>query len=233
MRWILVVLFTTVAAFAAGQNATLPDGDGKAAVNGTCTTCHGVDVITGKTATREEWAGVVDRMKTYGATLDAGQTTTVIAYLARSFPPKGAGAATAAGQSDDAAGKALVNGMCASCHGADLITNKQATRSEWKDIVDRMKGYGAALDEKQNATILDYLEKNQGPKLAAAGDEGKKILEASCGSCHDLDLVSKRTGTPSEWQEIVDRMNGRGAGVSDKDLPTLVQYLVKTYPPKN
>jgi cytochrome c5 len=238
MRWLLVALFTTVAALAAGQN--LPDGDGKAIVSGGCVSCHGLDLITAKTATKDEWSSTVDRMKTYGATLDAKQTTTVIDYLAKSFPPKGAPPAPAAAGQDDAAeaaGKALVNGVCSSCHGADLITAKQSNRKEWQDVIDRMKGYGASLDDKQNTTLVDYLEKHYGPKqqasaTAATPDPGKGIKENSCSGCHDLDLISGRTGNAMEWQEVVDRMNGRGAGVADKDVPLLVQYLAKTYPKK-
>jgi cytochrome c5 len=93
-----------------------------------------------------------------------------------------------------------------------------------------MKGYGTNLDDKQYATLLDYLEKHHGPKQAA--DPGKALLETACSNCHDLDLVSNRTGTQAEWQEVVERMNGRGAGVADKDIPVLVAYLVKTYPTK-
>lgn len=243
MRWLLVALFTTTAAFAAGQ--ALPDGEGKAIVNGTCASCHGVDLITAKNSSREDWSGVVDRMKGYGATLDAKQTTTLLDYLVKNFGPKGAAppaaAPAAGGQDDDAAGKALVNGMCASCHGADLITGKQANRGEWESIVDRMKGYGASLDDKQLKTLLDYLAKTYGPKqqaaatatpAAASADAGKALLENSCGNCHGVDLVSGRTGTQAEWQDIVDRMNGRGAGIADKDIPVLVQYLTRTYPTK-
>ena len=234
MRWLIVALFTTAAAMAAGQNPTLPEGDGKAIIQGACVNCHGLDLVTGKTGTRDEWSSIVDRMKGYGSNLDAKQTTTVIDYLAKAFPPKGAAApaAAAGGQDTDAAGKALVNGVCASCHGADLITGKQATRKEWQDIIDRMKGYGANVNATQTTTLLDYLEKTQGPKQTAAADPGKAILEASCTGCHDLDLVSNRTGNQAEWQELVDRMNGRGAGVAEKDVPVLVQYLVKTYPKK-
>jgi cytochrome c5 len=151
-------------------------------------------------------------------------------------------AALAAGQNSndaDAAGKALVNGICSSCHGADLTTAKQSTRKEWQDVVDRMKSYGAALDEKQTTILLDYLEKNHGPKQAApptgaaGSDEGKKLLDNFCTGCHDLDLVTNRGGgAEAEWKEIVDRMNGRGAGVPEKDIPVLVGYLVKTYPKK-
>ena len=133
----------------------------------------------------------------------------------------------------DAAGKAIVNGVCTTCHASDLITGKSASRAEWKDVVDRMKTYGLSLDDKQTNTLLDYLAKNHGPKQAAgSGAAGKAILEQSCTGCHDLDLVSNRTGTQAEWQEVVDRMNGRGAGVGEKDVPVLVQYLTTTYPPK-
>ena len=244
MRWLLVALFTTAAAVAAGQN--LPEGDGKAIVQSSCTSCHGLDLITPKQAPKDEWSGIVDRMKGYGLNLSAPQTTTVVEYLAKSFGPKGqaapAGAAPAAGAQNDAtetAGKALVDGLCSSCHGADLITAKQIARTEWQGIVDRMKGYGANLDDKQTATLLDYLSKHYGPKDAApasaaaaapgGADPGKAILDGFCTSCHDLDLVSGRTGTESEWKDIVDRMQGRGAGVADKDVPVLVQYLTKTY----
>jgi cytochrome c5 len=255
MRWLLMVIFTTAVAVAAGQNPSLPEGDGKSIATGACAGCHGVDQIVAKTGTRDDWAAIVDRMKSYGMNLDAKQTTTVVDYLAKSFPPKGATAPQtppAAGQDDaaDAAGKALVNGICSSCHGADLTTAKEATRTDWQSVIERMKGYGAVLDETQTAILLDYLVKNHGPKqtpaaattapaatttpaaTTATANPGKAALDSFCTNCHDLDLVTGRTGTQGEWQEIVDRMNGRGAGVPEKDIPVLVQYLVKTYPPK-
>lgn len=250
MRWLLVALFTTAAAFAAGQGAQLPDGDGKAIVNAACTTCHGVDVITAKSASREDWSGTVDRMKTYGASLDATQTNTVIDYLAKSFGPKGATPAPAAAPASqdsaaaDAAGKALIDEKCAGCHGVDLITGKQASKVDWTATLDRMKSYGASLDDKQTSTLLDYLVKHYGPKDAAAAapapapaaaanaDAGKNLLNNSCANCHDLDLVSNRTGSQAEWQEVVERMNARGAGLADKDVAVLVSYLAKTYPNK-
>src|SRR5678815_3155458 len=91
----------------------------------------------------------------------------------------------------DAAGKAIVNGVCTTCHAADLITGKSASRTEWKDVVDRMKTYGLSLDDKQTNTLLDYLAKNHGPKQPGGGNAaaGKALLEQSCSGCHDLDLV--------------------------------------------
>jgi hypothetical protein len=58
------------------------------------------------------------------------------------------------------------------------------------------------------------------------------MLDAFCANCHDLDIVSARTGSEAEWREVVERMNARGAGVAEKDVPVMVDYLVKTYPNK-
>jgi cytochrome c5 len=239
MRGLLVALFTTAAAVAAGQNATLPEGDGKAIVTAACTSCHGLDLITAKLVSKEEWAGIVDRMKTYGTTLTAEQTTITVEYLAKSFGPKGAAPAAAAGDSSaaDAEAKAMISGVCATCHAEDLTTSRKADKSEWAGIVDRMKTYGTTLTEAQTALLVDYLARvhGTGPAPAAADaaaakeDPSKTVFEGYCGSCHDLELSTNRKGTKAEWQDIVERMNARGAGVPENDLAPLVEYLAKTY----
>jgi hypothetical protein len=67
---------------------------------------------------------------------------------------------------------------------------------------------------------------------AAAGrqGEGKKILEASCTTCHDLTEVTKFRGyyTRDEWRDIVRTMIEYGAKVQDKDVAVLVDYLTRT-----
>src|SRR6266850_2492998 len=84
-------------------------------------------------------------------------------------------------------GKKLVEDVCASCHSLDPIRQQQLDKDGWKDIVRTMQGYGAPLDEKQVATVTDYLSKNFGPKTAggaggaagsnASDEEAKKIIE--------------------------------------------------------
>jgi cytochrome c5 len=60
--------------------------------------------------------------------------------------------------------------------------------------------------------------------------EGKKILEASCTTCHDLTEVTKFRGyyTRDEWRDIVRTMIEYGAKVQDKDVAVLVDYLTRT-----
>jgi cytochrome c5 len=244
MRWLLVALFSTAAAVAAGQNASLPEGDGKAIVTAACAGCHALDLITARQATKDEWAGIVDRMKTYGTTLTEAQTTTTVEYLAKSFPPKGAAPApAAAGQSTaaDNEAKALIAGVCSSCHAADLTTSKKADKTEWAGIVDRMKTYGTTLTEAQTTLLVDYLARVHGTGAAPAAanaaaakeDPAKTVFEGYCGSCHDLELSTGRKGSKADWQDIVDRMQARGAGVPEKDVAPLVEYLAKTYAATN
>jgi len=134
-----------------------------------------------------------------------------------------------------------VDGMCSSCHGADQITAKRASKADWQAVIDRMKGYGATLTDPQTASLVDYLARMYGtgaaPAAAAAPaasaaatpDPGKVTMEGYCGSCHDLDLITTKKAPAAEWQDVVDRMNGRGAGVPDNEIAPLVQFLAKTY----
>src|SRR5436190_916695 len=60
--------------------------------------------------------------------------------------------------------------------------------------------------------------------------EGKRILEVSCTTCHDLTEVTKFRGyyTRDEWRDIVATMIDYGAKVQDRDVAVLVDYLAKT-----
>ena len=57
-------------------------------------------------------------------------------------------------------GKALVVESCTKCHGEGLITAQTRTSEEWANIVSQMVGFGATIDEKQQAEILTYLKTN-------------------------------------------------------------------------
>lgn len=70
-----------------------------------------------------------------------------------------ASAAQASASSDPAAGLAILNRSCTSCHDASQI--KQARpAADWQPIIERMRGNGAAISDSDAKILLDYLIKN-------------------------------------------------------------------------
>jgi len=56
---------------------------------------------------------------------------------------------------------------------------------------------------------------------------GKKILLASCTSCHELTEVTKLRGyyTKDDWRDVIVTMVKYGATLNDKESDVLVDYL--------
>jgi virginiamycin B lyase len=60
---------------------------------------------------------------------------------------------------------------------------------------------------------------------------GMDILRTKCRNCHMPDRVTKVPGRAVEgWQTLVNTMMGRGAPVTEDELPVLVEYLAKNFP---
>jgi cytochrome c5 len=143
----------------------------------------------------------------------------------------------------DGDGKKVLETACTACHGLDGVVRLHMDKSGWEGLVSSMVSNGAQVDNKDYPVLVDYLVKNFGPEkpAGAAAPAGgassnvaaaKKVLEDVCTSCHDLDLVSDQHLTKAEWQMVVTSMVAKGANLSDKDAPMLVDYLSTTYPPK-
>jgi cytochrome c5 len=135
-------------------------------------------------------------------------------------------------------GKKLVEDSCGSCHSLDPVVQLKLDQAGWQEMVAKMAGYGAQLDEMQTATVVAYLAKHFGtgdaavPAPAASDEEAKKLVDGVCASCHDADLVRSTQATKEGWDDIVKNMNAKGIGMSDADVSLLVEYLAKTYPAK-
>ena len=58
---------------------------------------------------------------------------------------------------------------------------------------------------------------------------GKRILQGSCRSCHDLGEVTKFRGyyNRAQWRDIVATMVLYGAEVEEKEVEVLTDYLVE------
>jgi cytochrome c5 len=135
-------------------------------------------------------------------------------------------------------GKKLLQERCAGCHGLKPVVSLKQSRDAWKKLVVKMVGYGARLDDKEVDLATEYLTKYFGPESSAAAPESpeekiaKRYIEGICSSCHDAGLIRSTEATKQEWFDIVTRMNGLDAGVSQRDVDILVDYLASKYGPK-
>jgi cytochrome c5 len=141
-------------------------------------------------------------------------------------------------QLPDGDGKKILQAACTACHGLDGVVRLHLDKPGWEGLVASMVSNGAQVDSKDMPVLIDYLVKNFGAAAKPAGQQAqsgssdpdaKKILENSCTTCHDLDLVSGQHLGKDEWQSLVNSMIAKGATLSDKETPVLVEYLAKTY----
>src|SRR5262249_42406113 len=118
-----------------------------------CTQCHGLDEIQAEKTDRAGWQELVDAMRSRGAELTNDEATIVVNYLTKTYS-----------QDSGAETKKLVEAICGSCHGMDIVISAQKTKDEWTGVVREMVGYGADIKEPQIPSIAEYLAKNYGPK---------------------------------------------------------------------
>lgn len=72
--------------------------------------------------------------------------------------------------------------------------------------------------------------------IAAAGrsesspkDRGRELVENVCTYCHNLDRLRGKELSREEWRGLIKGMISEGAPVTDEELSTILDYLVKNY----
>lgn len=90
-----------------------------------------------------------------------------------------------------------------------------------------MWGVAAAAMSYASAEAQDTSTKQQ-----PTDKETRELVEVVCASCHDLTVVTERTGTKDEWKAVVQSMVARGADLSEKEADLVTDYLARQYPPK-
>lgn len=65
------------------------------------------------------------------------------------------------------------------------------------------------------------------PASVPTNASGQQLVQAKCGRCHTLDRVNAAKKDRAGWEATVERMNGRGAGLSQDEVTKVVDYLVK------
>jgi mono/diheme cytochrome c family protein len=60
---------------------------------------------------------------------------------------------------------------------------------------------------------------------------GKTLVQTACAQCHGLDVALIKPLSRDEWAQVVSRMIGHGARLSDDDDRQVIDYLSKTMAP--
>jgi mono/diheme cytochrome c family protein len=55
--------------------------------------------------------------------------------------------------------------------------------------------------------------------------QGKALVQSACTQCHGVDVIVRQPRSRDDWTEVVSRMVGNGAELSDEDYNQVVQYL--------
>jgi competence protein ComEA len=58
---------------------------------------------------------------------------------------------------------------------------------------------------------------------------GKDVVQQACSQCHGLRSVAVARHTRQEWDNVVTDMIGRGAAITDNEIPAIVDYLTRSF----
>jgi hypothetical protein len=147
----LVIALPLLVGPSAAESVRLPEGEGRKTVEIACVSCHGLEPITSKRLSNQEWQGIVNAMIDRGAMLTKDQATSVVGYLAKSFGKKDRG-------------RLLVEDVCTYCHSLRKLSGHELSREEWRDLIKGMIFEGAPVTDEEFSLILDYLTRNFGTK---------------------------------------------------------------------
>lgn len=63
-----------------------------------------------------------------------------------------------------------------------------------------------------------------GPDAAVAN-----LVNTVCASCHTLDRINNKKADNDAWTTTVTRMKGKGADLTDEQVPLVIEYLARTH----
>lgn len=55
--------------------------------------------------------------------------------------------------------------------------------------------------------------------------QGKALVQSACTQCHGIDVIVRQPRSREDWTDVVSRMVGNGAQLSDEDYNQVIQYL--------
>jgi competence ComEA-like helix-hairpin-helix protein len=126
----------------------LPEGKGKAVVEEVCGACHGVDLISGRRATKEGWGYIVDDMVSRGASATTEQIQSINEYLSKNLGQVNPNKAAAAD---------IVSILEVTPAQADAIVKYRMEHGDFKTLDDFKKVPGlpvAEIDKKKDRLVF-------------------------------------------------------------------------------
>jgi hypothetical protein len=60
----------------------------------------------------------------------------------------------------------------------------------------------------------------------------RELVEAVCGSCHDIEMVAINGRSEERWRLTIDEMAGYGMRISPDDRALILRYLATYLPAK-
>jgi len=86
---------------------------------------------------------------------------------------------------------------------------------------------------KRSILLVSFLGFGLAQSQAVAQDlpagKGKELVENICAACHGVDVITSQKNTAQGWSSTVDDMVSRGAGGTEDELKTIVEYLTKNF----
>jgi competence protein ComEA len=105
----------------------------------------------------------------------------------------------------DGPGKSVLENTCGACHGPDIVVGQNGSRDYWQDIVDSMRGRGAAGTEDDFKVIVDYLTRFLGVPVNVNTAAAKGLVTDLVITPEEADAIVKyRTdnGKFKDWSDL-------------------------------
>lgn len=151
MKFLLMMTMLLPAA-AADEKPKLPDGQGRAATEKMCGSCHGVGIFINRRESREGWNGLIEDMLHRGMKGEDEELGEVSDYLSQFLSKTAPGAKVNVNQGS---AKALVSTLAIPEEQAAAIVKHRMANGKFKSIEDLLKvpGIDAAAIESQKAKL--------------------------------------------------------------------------------
>ena len=86
----------------------------------------------------------------------------------------------------------------------------------------------ASLAAVSTLTIVTYAYAQDLPE-----GQGKALVQSACTQCHGIDVIVGQPRSRDDWTDVVSRMVGNGAQLTDEDYNQVIQYLATNLGPNS